>query len=205
MLLKNINSTLKDTQFSIHLVKIKSLNFFSQIYKHIMKIINKLLIFILIPMKLCAGELHQKLGIFDYKHDTNAYAVTTKYVQDDKVNIKFLGNLNPIYELSLFYDDESTKNQGYGTYLSAGLMKTINLNKNFFIAPSFSAGLYQEFDQGKKMGYPLEFKSEIEINYNLFKNSLVGVSWNHISNADIGDKNPGSDNLLFNLRFKENF
>jgi lipid A 3-O-deacylase len=170
-----------------------------------MKMIKRLLVFMLVPMQLCAGELYQKLGVFDYKHDTDAYALTTKYVDDDKVNIKFFGNLNPIYELSLYYDDENPKKQGYGTYLSTGLMKKIDLSKNFFLAPSFSVGLYQDFDEGKDMGYPLEFKSEIEINYNLFKNSVIGISWNHISNADIGDKNPGSDNLLFNLRFRENF
>ena len=170
-----------------------------------MKIIFKLIIFILIPIKLCAGELYQKFGLFDYKHDTDAYALTTKYVKDDKVSLKYIGNLNSIYELSLYYDDQSAKKQGYGAFLSTGLMKKINLNESFFIAPSFSLGLYQDFDDGKDMGYPLEFKSEVEVNYNLLKYSTIGLSWSHISNADIGDKNPGSDNLLFNLRIKENF
>ena len=53
------------------------------------------------------------------------------------------------------------------------------------------------------MGFPLEFKSEIELNYNLSKNSFFGITWNHISNADIGNSNPGSDSVLFN--FKNNF
>ena len=74
-----------------------------------------------------------------------------------------------------------------------------------FLLPSFSAGLYQEFDEGKDMGYPLEFKSEVELNFKILNSSIIGVSYSHISNADIGDKNPGSDNILFNFRISENF
>ena len=166
-----------------------------------------LLALILTSTNSYAGELYQKFGVFDYKHDTNAFALTTKYVQDKNINIKFLGDLKPIHEISFYYDSESgaSDKQGLAGYLSSGLTKKINLSNNLFFAPSLSAGLYQEYDDGKDMGHILEFKSEIELNYNIFKNSVIGFSWSHISNADLSSTNPGSDNLLFNLKIKENF
>ena len=173
-----------------------------------MKILKTLLLALtIVPTSLYAGEIYQKFGVFDYKHDTDAYALTTKYAQDKNINFMILGDLKPIYELSFYYDNKNgTRDfQGFAGYLSSGLMKEFNLSKKLFIAPSFSAGLYQEYDAGKDMGHILEFKSEIEFNYNIFKNSVVGLSWSHISNADISTTNPGADNILFNFRIKENF
>ena len=166
-----------------------------------------LLALILASTNSHAGEIYQKFGVFDYKHDTNAFASTTKYVRDKNINLRFLGDFKPIHEISFYYDDENVTSdyEGFAGYLSSGLMKEINLSKKLIFAPSFSAGLYQEFDDGKNMGHVLEFKSEVEFNYNIFKNSVIGVSWSHMSNADISTINPGSDNLLFNFKIKENF
>ena len=63
------------------------------------------------------------------------------------------------------------------------------------IIPSFAPGLY-EAGNGKDLGSPLEFKSEIKFNLDIFKNSKIGYSYGHISNNDWGKggKNPGIDN-----------
>ena len=60
----------------------------------------------------------------------------------------------------------------------------------------------KSFDQGKDMGSPLEFKSEIEFNFAISNNLIFGVTLNHISNANIGSKNPGSDSIF--VGFKSN-
>ena len=44
-----------------------------------------------------------------------------------------------------------------------------------------------------------EFKSEIQFSYNSSDNSKIGVSYNHISNASLGDKNPGANSYMFNF------
>jgi hypothetical protein len=49
----------------------------------------------------------------------------------------------------------------------------------------------------------LEFKSEIQFSYNSSENSKIGISYNHVSNASIGDKNPGANSYMFN--FIKNF
>ena len=68
--------------------------------------------------------------------------------------------------------------------------------------PSFAPGLYHKGD-GKDLGHVVEFKSEIQLSYALSKDSRLGVSYNHVSNASLGDKNPGANSYMFN--FLKNF
>mgnify|MGYP006255438561 FL=1 len=44
----------------------------------------------------------------------------------------------------------------------------------------------------------IEFKTEIQISYEFSNNSEIAVSYNHISNASLGDKNPGANSYMFN-------
>ena len=69
------------------------------------------------------------------------------------------------------------------------------------ISPSFAPGYYEAGD-GKNLGSALEFKSEIKIGVDLFKNSKLGYSYSHISNNDWGDVNPGTDNQSINFSKK---
>jgi|TARA_B110001452_G_scaffold184119_1_gene154773 lipid A 3-O-deacylase len=70
------------------------------------------------------------------------------------------------------------------------------------ILPSFTPGFYEKGD-GKDLGSALEFKSEIKIGFNIFENSKIGYSYSHISNNDMGDGNPGTDNQQ--ISFSKNF
>lgn len=66
----------------------------------------------------------------------------------------------------------------------------------FLVSPGFSAGYYSK-GKGKDLGYPLEFKTGIEVGWQ-FKNFYrVGVNMYHISNAGLGKRNPGEESLLF--------
>ena len=66
------------------------------------------------------------------------------------------------------------------------------------IVPSFTPGLYHE-GNGKDLGHLLEFKSEIQLSFDLFSDSELGFSYNHISNASLGEKNPGANSYIFNF------
>ena len=63
--------------------------------------------------------------------------------------------------------------------------------------PSFAPGLYHKGD-GKDLGHTLEFKSEVQLSFNLSQSSKLGLSYNHVSNASLGDKNPGANSYMFN-------
>ena len=77
-------------------------------------------------------------------------------------------------------------------YLYTGIEADYNFGR-VSISPSFAPGYYEAGD-GKNLGSALEFKSEVKIGLDLFKNSKLGYSYSHISNNDWGDVNPGSDN-----------
>ena len=63
---------------------------------------------------------------------------------------------------------------------------------------SFAPGLYHEGD-GKDLGHVLEFKSEVQLSYAASDKTSFGVSYNHVSNASLGDKNPGANSYMFNF------
>lgn len=71
------------------------------------------------------------------------------------------------------------------------------LDNQLYLIPSFVAGGYSEGD-GKDLGYGLEFRSGIELAYQLPSEHRVGLAFNHISNASLGDKNPGAETVLVN-------
>jgi len=66
------------------------------------------------------------------------------------------------------------------------------------ISPSFAPGYYEAGD-GKNLGSALEFKSEIKFDVEIFKNTKIGYSYNHISNNDWGNINPGINNRHFSF------
>ena len=86
-------------------------------------------------------------------------------------------------------------------YLYTGIQASYDLGL-IKVIPSFAPGYY-DAGNGKKLGSALEFKSEIRFDINIFKNSKIGYSYNHISNNDWGDINPGIDNQQ--ISFSKNF
>ena len=45
----------------------------------------------------------------------------------------------------------------------------------------------------------VEFKSELQLSLDLSPSTEFGFSYNHISNASLGDKNPGANSYMFNF------
>ena len=82
-------------------------------------------------------------------------------------------------------------------YLYTGVEGQYNIGK-LNILPSFAPGYYEKGD-GKDLGSVLEFKSEVRIGFDLGKNSQLSYSYNHISNNDCGDINPGANNQHLSL------
>jgi hypothetical protein len=72
----------------------------------------------------------------------------------------------------------------------AGVLIDIPLWDRIYITPSFAPGLYHD-GNGKDLFYTLEFRSQIEISYRFQNGHRLGASFNHISNANLGDDNPG--------------
>jgi len=79
-------------------------------------------------------------------------------------------------------------------HLYAGLYYDIFITDEFIITPSFAPGFYESSDS-KDLGYALEFRSQLEISLRFAHGGRIGFSFNHISNAILGDINPGVESL----------
>ena len=133
-------------------------------------------------------------GMFDFSDDGKKSTLIGFEHQNENLNRDTIfGNFSPITGLMVTADNAG--------YVYTGVQAQYKLGALNF-TPSFTPGLYHEGD-GKDLGHILEFKSELQISLNLSDSSQLGFSYNHISNASLGDKNPGANSYMFN--FFKNF
>ena len=129
-------------------------------------------------------------GMFDFSDDGKRSTLIGVQHQNENLNRNtFFGNISPITGALITSDNAS--------YIYTGIQAQYRIG-NLNVTPSFTPGLYHEGD-GKDLGHLIEFKSEVQISLDIFKNSELGFSYNHISNASLGDKNPGANSYMFNF------
>ena len=139
-------------------------------------------------------EFNIYTGMFDFSDDgKSASLIGFQHQNEDLNRDTFLGNLSPITGAMITADNASYFYTGIQAQYKVG-----SLN----ITPSFTPGYYNQGD-GKDLGHALEFKSEVQLSLDLPKDSQFGFSYNHLSNASLGDKNPGANSYMFN--FLKNF
>ena len=161
---------------------------------HLKKIVY-FVIFFLATIKSFAAEnqSHQFnffTGNFDFSDDKQSALLVGFQHQDENLERNtFLGNISPI--TGGFVTENSA------AYIYTGFEWNVEMGELTF-TPSFAPGLYHKGD-GKDLGHVLEFKSEVQLSYVLSKDSSIGVSYNHVSNASLGDKNPGANSYMFNF------
>jgi hypothetical protein len=85
-------------------------------------------------------------------------------------------------------------------YLYGGFCLDFVIGHHFLISPDFAAGFYHQ-GGGRDLGYPIEFRSGIEVGWQFKSLARVGVHFYHISNASLGKRNPGEESLVFFMAF----
>ena len=135
-------------------------------------------------------ELNFFTGMFDFSDDKQASGIIgLQHQNDDLYRKSFLGNLSPITGGFI-----SEKN---AMYFYTGAQAEYDLGL-ITITPSFAPGYYNS-GNGKDLGSALEFKTEVQMSLNLSDSTEFGMSYNHISNASLGDKNPGANSYMINF------
>jgi lipid A 3-O-deacylase len=91
-------------------------------------------------------------------------------------------------------------------YLYAGIGWDLHFSKRIVLTPSFAPGLYLP-GHGKNLGYPLEFRTSMELAYKFDNKSRLGIQFYHLSNASISSRNPGTEALLifYSIPIKNGF
>ena len=135
-------------------------------------------------------ELNFFTGMFDFSDNTQASGfLGLQHQNDDLFRESFLGKISPITGGFL------TEKNAFYLYTGAQAEYDLGL---FTITPSFAPGYYN-YGDGKDLGSVLEFKSEVQVSLNLSDSTEFGMSYNHISNASLGDKNPGANSYMINF------
>tara|TARA_Y100001970_G_scaffold255815_1_gene332897 strand:- start:29358 stop:29864 length:507 start_codon:yes stop_codon:yes gene_type:complete len=136
------------------------------------------------------------LGVGDYdvyqnKHD--AVELRAEYRSEKKIWVfKPLAGLMATTD-SAFY--------GYG-----GVLVDVFFGRRWVLTPSFAAGYYEEGD-GRDLGYEIEFRSSIELAYRFDNRTRFGLAFYHLSNANIGDFNPGTEvlSVFYSIPLRDNY
>ena len=124
------------------------------------------------------SDTKQKAGLIGIQHQSDEL-----FLEMDK------GIISPITGAFI------TANNAF--YIYTGIQAEYKLGA-LAITPSFAPGYYGE-GNGKDLGYPLEFKTEIQMSFDVNDSTHLGMSYNHISNASLGKKNPGANSYMFNF------
>ena len=129
-------------------------------------------------------------GMFDFSDDgKRSNLIGLQHQNEDLNRDTFIGNLSPITGAMITADNAS--------YFYTGVQAQYKLG-SLNLTPSFAPGYYNQGD-GKDLGHALEFKSEVQLSLELPRESQLGFSYNHLSNASLGDKNPGANSYMFNF------
>ena len=135
-------------------------------------------------------ELNFYTGMFDFSDDGQRAALFGfQHQNENLVRDSFLGTLSPVTGFMVTENNAAYAYTGVQAHYTIGKLNVI---------PSFTPGLYNQGD-GKDLGHTVEFKSEIQLSMDLLSNSELGFSYNHISNASLGEKNPGANSYMFNF------
>ena len=87
-----------------------------------------------------------------------------------------------------------------GAYVFSGLVVQVPLPAGFQLTPGFAPGVILA-SSGGDLGYPIEFRSSLEVSWSPGDAMRVGLAFSHISNARLGDHNPGVETLMLTLGF----
>ena len=131
------------------------------------------------------GSLIFGAGVYDMFDDETTGEFRLEYVFSDTDNV---GLFTPFIGLSGTVEG--------ATYGYAGIGLDLYFDDKAILTPNFAAGIYGNGD-GKDLGHAIEFRSGFNLMWSLHDNSRVGLSFHHVSNAGLGERNPGEESLLF--------
>jgi len=150
------------------------------------------------------------IGIFDVKFDGSSSNNATDLRYERRFDNALI-NIGPkednYFQLKPFSGIEFTSDSA--VYLITGIYLEDNLGEliisdenNWNLTPSFGLGYYED-GNGKKLGSKIEFRTTLEFSYQLENFDRIGISFGHISNANIGNKNPGAE--IISLTYQKPF
>jgi lipid A 3-O-deacylase len=129
-----------------------------------------------------AGYVAGGLGAFDFLHQFTA--------AQGRLEFRFAESLffwHPL--IGTFFTNRGS------VYTYGGFRLELPVGRHILILPMATVGDYEK-GGGKNLGSHIEFKTGAEVDLVFANGVRVGPVFDHVSNAGIGKKNPGEENLL---------
>ncbi|HVA12550.1 MAG TPA: acyloxyacyl hydrolase [Stellaceae bacterium] len=129
-----------------------------------------------------AGLVAGGLGAFDFLHNYTA--------AEGRLEFRFAQSFfywKPL--IGAYFTDRGS------VYTYGGFRLELPVGRHILIVPMATVGDYEQ-GNGKDLGAHIEFKTGAEIDLVFANGVRVGPVFDHVSNAGIGRRNPGEENLL---------
>ena len=94
-------------------------------------------------------------------------------------------------------------NSDGGYWAHGGVRYDFRLNPAWILTPHFSVVGYED-GGGVDLGLGLQFRSGLDIAYQVSESSRIALGYYHMSNADLGKNNPGADSMLLTYSYTPN-
>ncbi|MEM6781069.1 MAG: acyloxyacyl hydrolase [Pseudomonadota bacterium] len=130
-------------------------------------------------------------GWYDIMDDDSAADFRLEYRPDQKI----------FWEFKPWVGGEVTSEAS--VWGGGGILLDLNISDSVYITPSFGAGLYTKGGSDLDLDFPIQFRSQIEAGMKFDGGQRVGLSFGHLSNASLGDSNPGTEvlNLYYHVPY----
>lgn len=154
----------------------------------------KRLLAMLIVSSLFAGNcppdlLSFGIGAYDFYRDRYR---TFEFEIEYKLHVKAFKSPNRYLEFRPLIGVMATAKGTFYGYI--GLNFDLLFFEHLHFAPGFAAGYFTP-GKGKHLGYPLEFRSGVELGWQFSDWHRLGLHFYHLSNASLGNRNPGEESL----------
>jgi hypothetical protein len=97
-----------------------------------------------------------------------------------------------------------TANSDGGYWAHAGFRYDLELKPNWILTPNVAVAGYEK-GGGRDLGLGLQFRTGVELAYQLTTSSRIGLGIYHMSNANIGKYNPGAESIFLSYSFTPDF
>ena len=130
-------------------------------------------------------------GFLNYKYRSYGY------------NIEYFDPRKIFYFIKPFVGFLGTSRNSFYSYFGLSSDLYFAKCKCLVITPSLAVG-YHTSGTDVKLGHGVEFRSGGDITYRFRNNVRVGFGIFHMSNANLGDSNPGSEQIIFKYQIPIN-
>ena len=102
---------------------------------------------------------------------------------------------------SLAFSATATVTGQGDVFIGTGVWSRWQWESGWLIDLSVMPGAFEEGPEGNDLGLTFEIRSLLGTGYEFKNGSAVSASFFHISNASLGDTNPGADGLLLRYHY----